>query len=79
MIGDDVDTLPTLQSAVTICSYDQLSVFLFGIILMNGTCFCSADLEDLWRRSKLVLLLVLVAGRLEKLVGEVSGLFVLGN
>ncbi|KAF2596030.1 hypothetical protein F2Q68_00007614 [Brassica cretica] len=31
------------KSAVTICSYDQLSAFLFGIILMNGTCFCSGS------------------------------------
>ncbi|WZZ21892.1 hypothetical protein YC2023_123279 [Brassica napus] len=32
----------------------------------------SVDLDDLWRRLKLVLLLVLVAGRLEKVVGRIS-------
>lgn len=44
-----------------------------------GDVFCSADLEDLWHRSKLVLLPVLVAGRLEKTVGEVSGLLFWGT
>ena len=41
-------------------------------IAKKYTWFCSVDLDDLWRRSKLVLLLVLVAGRLEKLVGETT-------